>query len=115
MYVSFLIFSKGFVLACEFLRNLYWDGFKPDRHIQRLLGRWFPEDTADLSARAGRLATEVIGSRSESLVEPLQFALLGMQVSPPGELFSKVDNLLWVLGAYVEKKGRESDTDYLAR
>ena len=36
--------GMGFVLACEFLRNLYWDTFKPDRHIQRLfLAAGFPE------------------------------------------------------------------------
>ena len=26
-------------LASEFLRNLHWDGFKPDRHIRRMMGR----------------------------------------------------------------------------
>jgi hypothetical protein len=32
--------GMGFALGSEFLRNLHWNGFKPDRHIKRLLSRW---------------------------------------------------------------------------
>ena len=102
-----------FTLACEFLRNLRWGTFKPDRHIQRLLGRWFPEGAAGLEARASQLAREVFGSRSRQLVKPLQFSLLGLQVSPPDRHINEVDNLVWLLGAYVEKKGKESQTNYV--
>ena len=106
--------GMGFTLACEFLRNLHWGTFKPDRHIQRLLGRWFPEGAAGLEERASQLAREVFGSRSQQLVKPLQFSLLGMQVSPPDRHLNEVDNLVWLLGAYVEKKGKESQKNYVA-
>ena len=104
--------GMGFTLACEFLRNLHWGTFKPDRHIQRLLGRWFPEGAAHMEERANQLAREVIRSRSQQLAKPLQFSLLGMQVSPDRHL-NEVDNLVWLLGAYVEKKGKESQTNYV--
>ena len=104
--------GMGFILACEFLRNLYWGTFKPDRHIQRLLGRWFPKGAAGLEERASLLAGEVIGSRSQELIKRLQFSMLGMQVSPPDRHINAVDNLVWALGAHVEKKGRESQTNY---
>ena len=105
--------GMGFTLACEFLRNLYWSTFKPDRHIQRLLGRWFPEGAAGLEERANQFAREVMGSPSKQLIKPLQFSLLGMQVSPPDRHLNEVDNLVWLLGAYVEKKGKESQTNYV--
>ena len=105
--------GMGFVLACEFLRNLRWGTFKPDRHIIRLLDSWFPEGAAGLKGRAVELA-EVIGSRSKALIEPLQFSLLGMQVSPAGRHINGVDNLVWVLASYVEKKGSESNKSYVA-
>lgn len=102
----------GFPLACEFLRNLYWGTFKPDRHIQRLLGCWFWEGTADAEERAKELG-KVIGSQSKGLIKPLQFSLLGMKVSPADRHINAVDNLVWVLAAYVEKKDRESKTNYV--
>lgn len=106
--------GMGLTLACEFLRNLHWETFKPDRHIQRLLGLWFPEGAAGLEERANQLAREVLGSRSKALVEPLQFSLLGLQVSPADWQINAVDNLVWLLGAHVEKRGRESQTNYVA-
>ena len=105
--------GMGFVLACEFLRNLYWDTFKPDRHIQRLFSGWFPEGVDGSERRALALA-EVIGSRRATLVGPLSFSLLGMDVTPPGRSFNEVDNLVWALGAYVEETGKESAVDYVA-
>ena len=105
--------GMGFVLACEFLRNLYWGTFKPDRHIQRLLGCWFWEGAADAEERAKELG-KVIGSQSKGLIKPLQFSLLGMKVSPADRHINAVDNLVWVLAAYVEKKGRETKTNYVA-
>jgi len=97
--------GMGFPLACEFLRNLYWGTFKPDRHIQRLLGCWFWEGTADAEERAKELG-KVIGSQSKGLIKPLQFSLLGMKVSPADRHINAVDNLVWVLAAYVETKAK---------
>ena len=34
--------GMGFIITNEFLRNLGWSGFKPDRHVKRLLKLWLP-------------------------------------------------------------------------
>ena len=101
-----------FALASEFLRNLHWDGFKPDTHIKRLIGRWFPEVVEAQSGRAEDLARKVLGSGSKEIIAGLKFSLAGMAVTPKGCCFTKADNLVWALGAYVEKKGKESDEVY---
>ena len=48
--------GMGAVLRSEFLRNLHWSGFKPDRHIKRLLRMWFPEIVVAQLPRAMELA-----------------------------------------------------------
>ena len=106
--------GMGYVLACEFLRNLYWGtSFKPDRHIKRLPGGWFPEVAAGVENRAVQLAV-LLGSRRGELVKDLKFSLVGIAVTPADRCLNEVDNLVWSLGRYVEKKGKESDTDYTA-
>lgn len=99
-------------LASEFLRNLHWPGFKPDTHIMRLIGRWFPEVVAAESGRAEDLARKVLGSGRQEIIAGLKFSLAGMAVTPKGCCFTKADNLVWALGAYVEEKGKESDEVY---
>ena len=47
--------GMGPVLATEFLKNLGWSGFKPDRHVKRLFLRWCPDALADHEARAREL------------------------------------------------------------
>ena len=101
-----------YVLASEFLRNLRWEGFKPDRHIQRLLDRWYPRGVAQVKPEVERLQG-LIGRMSRDLRSYLAYSLVGISLSPPGATLSEVDNLLWLLGAYVEKKGKESDRNYL--
>lgn len=104
--------GMGYVLASEFLRNLRWDGFKPDRHVQRLFNRWIPGGTEVMTADAQRLLT-LLDRRSADLQRYLTYALLGIAVAPAGSMLSHSDNLVWLLGAYVEKKGRESDLPYI--
>jgi hypothetical protein len=104
--------GMGTALASEFLRNLHWKGFKPDRHIKRLIGRWFPEVVEAKSGRAGDLARKVLASGSKDVIVGLKFSLAGMAVTPKGCSFTKADNLVWALGAYVEKKDRESGEVY---
>ena len=95
-----------FALASEFLRNLHWPGFKPDTHIKRLIGRWFPEVVEAQSGRAEDLARKVLGSGSKEIIAGLKFSLAGMEFTPRGCSFIKADNLVWALGAYVEKRAR---------
>lgn len=104
--------GMGMVLASEFLRNLHWAAFKPDRHINRLLGRWFPEVVRRESERADTIAREILYCGSKDVITSLTYSLAGMTVTPKGCNFTKADNLVWALGAYVEKKNKESDEVY---
>lgn len=106
-----------FALGSEFLRNLGWSGFKPDRHIKRLFNLWIPELVDDNSALDDQaiVLTSIIENRNRDLIENLKFALAGIQISPKNYSYSATDNLIWLLGAYVEKKGRESRVAYIDR
>jgi hypothetical protein len=104
--------GMGGVLASEFLRNLNWDTYKPDRHILRLLRRWFPETDRDTQAQAASIADGLFGSRASSVREFLAGSLLGIEVTPPDVKLAAADNLIWALGAYVERKGRETTINY---
>ncbi len=104
--------GMGYILASEFLRNLGWNGFKPDRHVQRLLDRWLPRGSESVQARVDRLRS-LIGRRGHGLNAYLTNSLVGNSAAPEGIPISQVDNLVWLLGAYIEKKGRESDQEYL--
>ncbi|MXY69405.1 MAG: hypothetical protein F4Y47_12745 [Acidobacteriia bacterium] len=99
-------------LASEFLRNLHWNGFKPDRHIKRLMGRWFPEVIEAQAGRARDLARRMLYRSSKDVITGLQISLAGMAVTPDDCSFTKADNLVWALGAYVEKKNSESGEVY---
>jgi len=103
--------GMGPTLASEFLRNLGWNGFKPDRHIQRLFSLWFPDVVEGCRERAVELAA-LLGTRAKDVVAFFTFSLVGHAVTPPGRTLSEVDNLVWALGAYVEKTGRESKLGY---
>lgn len=104
--------GMGYILASEFLRNLGWPGFKPDRHVRRLLRQWCPDVIDQQSDAADRLA-KLVGSRSKELKEFFRYSLAGIALTPDGIDPSHMDNLIWLLGAYVEKRGRETDTCYL--
>jgi len=92
--------GMGPTLASEFLRNLGWSGFKPDRHVRRLLTKWFPEDV-QVRQRAEALAKS-IGTRRRDAVDFLYFSILGAERSPPGMQISHVDNLVWLYGAMID-------------
>jgi hypothetical protein len=104
--------GMGYALTSEMLRNLRWDGYKVDRHIMRLLGRWTPELVEAKRSRARELAN-LIGTTNRELLDMLAYSLAGMELAPEGTPRSHVDNMIWALGAYVEKKGHESEFRYV--
>lgn len=106
--------GMGPALGSEFFRNLGWSGFKPDRHVMRLLDRWAPEVVEAQRPAARRLA-KVIGRRDRGTLDYLAYSLAGQAMTPGGTHYSRADNLVWALGAYVEKKGRESGRKYIRR
>lgn len=104
--------GMGYVLVSEFLRNLGWNGFKPDRHIARLFSRWLPDQGPVVLGRVHRLES-LIGCTAKPLESYLRYSLIGNSVAPSDLPLSQVDNLVWLLGAYVERKGLESTDRYL--
>lgn len=106
--------GMGPVLGSEFLRNLGWNGFKPDRHIKRLIARWYPEGLELESVRNDvRRLCDVVCRYDKETEDYVKFSLLGIKLTPVGYDFSQVDNLVWLLGAMVEKKNKESNENYL--
>ncbi len=101
-----------YALTSEFLRNLRWNGFKPDRHVQRLFDRWFPARSAIVQGKVQRLKS-LIERNTKDLNTFLTYSLVGATVTPDGVPLSQADNFVWLLGAYVEKKGREATQNYL--
>jgi hypothetical protein len=105
--------GMGFVLGSEFLRNLRWNGFKPDRHVKRLLDRW-TNKKADVHQDVQRLIG-IIGRSDRELRDNIKWSLIGAKVAPDDckKNLSQLDNIIWLLGAYVEKKNRESTCEYM--
>lgn len=83
--------GMGYVLASEFMRNLGWDGFKPDRHIQRLLDRWFPNPCFDRD-KVDKLQ-RLIGRSPADLRTYLRYSLTGIAVSP-GNMHSRQPDMV---------------------
>jgi hypothetical protein len=90
----------GFPLGSEFLRNLGWNGFKPDRHVRRLLRAWVPDLIATHEKESIRLGS-LAGRHEKSVREDLQLCLAGNALSSD-ENHLRTDNLIWLIGAYVE-------------
>ena len=80
----------------------------------RLLDRWVPDLVSACRGRAAELAS-LVGTRNQDIMEMLSFSLTGMAIAPEDVPRSHVDNLIWALGAYVEKKGQESEIEYVNR
>ena len=90
-------------IASEFLRNLGWASFKPDRHIVRLLSAWLPKAERDEIADSVDW-TPIFPRRAKDTKEFLDFAVLGEKLTPPGLPLNQVDQLVWMMGGYVQKK-----------
>jgi hypothetical protein len=97
--------GMGPTLASEFLRNLGWSGFKPDRHIKRLLEYWFGLDHPAIKAHAEAMA-RLIGSTHRDLVCFFFFSALGATKSPPSLPLNQVDQLVWLFGSVAQRKPR---------
>ncbi len=103
--------GMGFALGMEFIRNLGWPGFKPDRHVIRLFNSWGLKNTYKTMIErspAIHFIKSVVGRRK--LSHEIFYALLGLTVSPPPSVMppSFSDNLTWLLGSEVERKGNRS-------
>ena len=108
--------GMGFALASEFLRNMGWNAFKPDRHIIRLFNHWKEKAKMRIPSEEDyriKKIREVIGRNDQETIDFLRYSLAGFYHTPNDYTYSQVDNLIWMLGAYVETKGNESNENYL--
>jgi hypothetical protein len=105
--------GMGYVLGAEFLRDLHWGAFKPDRHIRRLFQLWYPSGLERFDGEV-RALQALLGSNSSDLASYLRFSILGIEATPRGTPVTYADNLVWLLAAYIEKKGGESTTVYVS-
>lgn len=101
-----------YVLGSEFMRNLGWNGFKPDRHIQRLFDHWFPDLKFHVHQKVQYLL-KLQRRRDKDLESFYTYSYVGITTSPPEVPYSSVDNMVWLLGAYLEKKGKETNFSYI--
>lgn len=105
--------GMGYILASEFLRNLHWTAFKPDRHIKRLFDRWCGDLINRYEDELAQLMN-LFGTQNRTLKEYFSYSILGIELCPEGVPITFVDNIVWLLAAYVERKGRESSTPYIS-
>lgn len=105
---DYKFFGMGYILSSEFLRNLGWNGFKPDRHIKRLFDYWYDTDVIFQQTDI-HFYNEMLNSRKKDLNDFIKYSLIGHQITPNHLKYSEIDNLIWAFGAYVAKKGKESD------
>ncbi|HTN99770.1 MAG TPA: hypothetical protein VL068_03745, partial [Microthrixaceae bacterium] len=69
-----------FALGSEFFRNLGWNGFKPDRHVIRLLDGWIGEFVNQQADTAEALA-QLTGRNTRELREIMRYSLAGIEPS----------------------------------
>ncbi len=100
------IFGMGPALASEFLRNLGWQSFKPDRHVIRLLRAWMPQDARD-AVTNGYPPDVLFKGLSKEERDFWKYAIIGEAVTPKGESVNDADQLLWMMGAYVIRPKRK--------
>lgn len=100
--------GMGYPLSSEFLRNLGWNGFKPDRHIKRLFDYWLGSQEI-ISNREIEHLLDLISRKNKELIEFIKYSLIGQKISPKAMNYSQIDNITWAVGAYVIKKGKENN------
>lgn len=103
--------GMAYILASEFLRNLHFSAFKPDRHIQRLFDLWFGNAVLRADADVAQLQG-FLGRQNAAIRTYLRYAIIGTSATPPSVTISSADSAVWLLGAYLERKNQESTHRY---
>jgi hypothetical protein len=95
--VGYKINGMGVALASEFLRNLGWPSFKPDRHIIEMLNKWYTEpEQNDLVKSDVDAVCRVFGRIGAADFRLLRISLLGAKTTPPGTSINYADQLVWL-------------------
>jgi len=103
--------GMGGPLASEFLRNLGWSGFKPDRHIMRLFDGWTKRDssweTPSLQAHTdSQTVLSALGVRNSAFKRFLYYSRLGELTTPSSVPVTRADQLVWLYGSLLHRKPR---------
>lgn len=94
---TYKIHGMGIPLASEFLRNLGWSTYKPDRHVIEMLGRWY--EPAEQRAAVGpelEAICDIFGELPSSDARLVIASLLGARATPPGTSINQADQLVWL-------------------
>tara|TARA_Y100001934_G_C11931761_1_gene576069 strand:- start:205 stop:687 length:483 start_codon:yes stop_codon:yes gene_type:complete len=100
--------GMGVAIASEFLRNLKWDGYKPDRHIIWAINRW-KSDFEQYDNRVNQTLEhfeELNVSRAQEILRPVKQGLYAIYATPINtecSTFSEADNLLWAFVSYMKR------------
>ena len=108
--------GMGFALASEFLRNLGWNAFKIDSHLERLFKYWEKKCSMPIPNEKDPRITKilnVLNRDNQKAKNFIRYSLAGIDCTPQNYSYSKADNLIWLLGSYVEKGKKESNECYL--
>lgn len=84
--------GMGYTIAVEFLRNLGWSAFKPDRHIRRLFCKWCPAVLSQFPEEWD-FVSHLLGRRDHDLAKFVRFSLAGMEITPEGVSFTEADRV----------------------
>lgn len=110
--------GMGVPIACEFLRNLKWDGYKPDTHITWAIERWKEHlkhledkvtcttwDMLDVIRGASHNGTSKLPKHMASIQTAL-YATYATPYKKCCDSYSEADNLLWAYVSYLKKKNK---------
>lgn len=95
--ISYKIAGMGIPLASEFLRNLGWTGFKPDRHVVEMLDKWYSDQEQEaLIGSDVASIRQIFGQIPSTDLRLLRKSLLGAKTTPPGTPINQADHLVWL-------------------
>ncbi len=98
--------GMGVTLATEFLRNLGWPAFKPDRHIRETLSHWYtPETRTQYAGPIAQRVAQAFGGLTQLDLELVEIAALGAVATPPAMELNVADQLVWLYRATVGRIG----------
>lgn len=95
----------------EFLRNLHFQGYKPDRHIKALLEEHSaarPEVAVIIDSmrpRAQELG-RIVGTTADEHIKAATIALVGLELTPGAFTPTMTDNLVWLFGSEFGSGGK---------
>ncbi len=102
--LTYKVAGMGFAPATEFLRNLGWTGFKPDRHVISMLEKWYTnEEEEKLIGHEIENIKRGFGSIAIEDERLVRKAILGAKTTPPDMEVNQADQLIWLYRSILGK------------